>query len=73
MNDRKRPAWAERSDLERNYYDTEWGMPVVSEKGSLRAHGLEVFQSPACHGQPFLSAGPTREAFSNFDVDTVAA
>lgn len=73
MNDRKRPAWAERTDLERNYYDTEWGMPVVSENGIFERMSLEVFQSGLSWTTILKRRPGMREAFSNFDVDTVAA
>jgi DNA-3-methyladenine glycosylase I len=28
-----RPAWAAQDELLREYYDTEWGMPVRDERG----------------------------------------
>ena len=30
----KYPVWV-RNDLERDYYDTEWGVPVTDERGML--------------------------------------
>ena len=30
--DRKYPAWV-RHDLERDYYDKEWGIPITHETG----------------------------------------
>ena len=40
----KYPAWV-RNDLERDYYDTEWGVPVTDERGMLERVCLEGFQS----------------------------
>ena len=40
-----RPAWAAADPLLREYYDTEWGMPVRDERGVFERLSLEAFQS----------------------------
>ena len=73
MENLKRPAWAERTDIEREYYDTEWGMPVTTETGVFERLTLEVFQS----GLSWLTILKRREgfraAFAGFSPDMVSA
>lgn len=40
-----RPSWANTNELLRDYYDTEWGMPVKDERGIFERLSLEAFQS----------------------------
>ena len=40
-----RPAWAETSDLLRDYYDTEWGFPVRDTHGIYERVVLEGFHA----------------------------
>ena len=40
-----RPVWAASDQLLRDYYDTEWGMPVRTEQGMFERLSLEAFQS----------------------------
>ena len=40
-----RPPWAATDPLLREYYDTEWGMPVRDEAGLYERLVLEGFQS----------------------------
>ena len=40
-----RPPWATRSELERQYFDEEWGRPIITESGLLERICLEGFQS----------------------------
>ena len=40
-----RPRWAASDSLLRQYYDTEWGMPVRDERGLFERLSLEAFQS----------------------------
>ena len=39
-----RPPWAAHDPLLREYYDTEWGMPVTDERGMFERVCLEGFQ-----------------------------
>ena len=38
---RARPAWASVDPLLRDYYDTEWGMPVRDERGIVFAREVD--------------------------------
>ena len=38
---RARPPWAARDPLLREYYDTEWGLPVTDERGLFERLVLE--------------------------------
>lgn len=59
-----RAAWASQDALLTEYYDTEWGVPVVDEAGVFERLTLEGFQS----GLSWLTVLRKREAFrSAFD------
>lgn len=68
-----RPAWAEQSDLLREYYDTEWGMPVRDEQGVFERLSLEAFQSGLSWATVLRKRPAFRQAFAGFDPDAVAA
>ena len=68
-----RPAWAATDALHREYYDTEWGMPVRDERGMFERLSLEVFQSGLSWATILRKRPAFRAAFANFDVDSVAA
>lgn len=70
---RARPPWAESSELMREYYDTEWGMPVRDEQGLYERITLEGFQSGLSWATILRKRPAFREAFADFDPDTVAA
>lgn len=70
---RARPAWAATDELLRDYYDTEWGMPVRDETGLFERLSLEAFQSGLSWATVLRKRPAFREAFANFDADTVAA
>ncbi|OII10653.1 3-methyladenine DNA glycosylase [Curtobacterium sp. MCBA15_009] len=68
-----RPVWASSDALLRDYYDTEWGMPVRDERGVFERLSLEAFQS-GLSWRTILAKRPAfRAAFADFDPDTVAA
>ncbi|WP_159614104.1 DNA-3-methyladenine glycosylase I [Glutamicibacter sp. JC586] len=67
-----RPHWAASNDMLRNYYDTEWGMPVVSESGIFERLSLECFQSGLSWAIILSKREAFREAFENFDPEKVA-
>ncbi|MCS6589077.1 DNA-3-methyladenine glycosylase I [Curtobacterium flaccumfaciens] len=68
-----RPVWASSGELLREYYDTEWGMPVRDERGVFERLSLEAFQS-GLSWRTILAKRPAfRTAFADFDADTVAA
>lgn len=70
---RARPTWASSDPLLRDYYDTEWGMPVTSEQGMFERLSLEAFQSGLSWATILRKRPAFREAFADFAPDRVAA
>jgi DNA-3-methyladenine glycosylase I len=70
---RARPAWAATDPLLREYYDTEWGMPVRDERGMFERISLEAFQSGLSWATILRKRPAFRAAFDDFDPDLVAA
>ena len=68
-----RPAWAAADPLMREYYDTEWGMPVRDERGLFERLSLEAFQSGLSWATILRKRPAFRAAFRDFDPDVVAA
>jgi DNA-3-methyladenine glycosylase I len=67
-----RPVWASTDAMLRDYYDTEWGMPVHDERGVFERLSLEAFQS-GLSWRTILAKRPAfRAAFADFDPDAVA-
>ncbi|MCT1555683.1 DNA-3-methyladenine glycosylase I [Corynebacterium sanguinis] len=69
---RARPPWAAADELLRNYYDTEWGMPVTDERGMFERVCLEGFQVGLSWRLILQKRDALREAFCGFDPDAVA-
>ena len=67
-----RPAWAATDPLLREYYDTEWGMPVRDERGVFERLSLEAFQSGLSWATILRKRPAFRDAFSGFDPEVVA-
>jgi DNA-3-methyladenine glycosylase I len=68
-----RPAWASVDPLLRQYYDTEWGMPVRDERGLFERISLEAFQSGLSWATVLRKRPAFRAAFADFSPDIVAA
>ncbi|RLP77065.1 DNA-3-methyladenine glycosylase I [Mycetocola tolaasinivorans] len=68
-----RPPWAARDPLLREYYDTEWGMPVRDEAGLFERISLEAFQSGLSWATILRKRPAFRNAFTGFQPDEVAA
>jgi DNA-3-methyladenine glycosylase I len=68
-----RPTWAATDPLLRDYYDTEWGMPVRDEHGLFERLSLEAFQSGLSWATILRKRPAFRAAFDGFDPDRVAA
>jgi DNA-3-methyladenine glycosylase I len=68
-----RPVWAATDPLMKEYYDTEWGMPVRDERGLFERLSLEAFQSGLSWATILRKRPAFRAAFDDFDPDTVAA
>ncbi|ERG63135.1 3-methyladenine DNA glycosylase [Agrococcus pavilionensis RW1] len=67
-----RPVWAATDPLLRDYYDTEWGMPVRDERGLFERLSLEAFQSGLSWATILRKRPAFRAAFAGFDPDAVA-
>lgn len=68
-----RPPWATRSPLLRDYYDTEWGMPVRDDDAMFERLVLEGFQAGLSWETILAKRESFRRAFADFRIDTVAA
>ncbi|MDO4900353.1 DNA-3-methyladenine glycosylase I [Actinomyces sp.] len=68
-----RPVWAAGDPLLRDYYDTEWGMPVRDERGVFERLSLEAFQSGLSWRTILVKRPAFREAFASFQPEAVAA
>ena len=68
-----RPSWAATDPLLRDYYDTEWGMPVRDERGMFERLSLEAFQSGLSWVTILRKRPAFRAGFHGFDPDAVAA
>lgn len=68
-----RPAWAANDALLREYYDTEWGVPVTDESGLFERIALEGFQSGLSWATVLRKRPAFRASFASFDPDRVAA
>ena len=68
-----RPLWASVDPLLREYYDTEWGMPVRDERGMFERLSLEAFQSGLSWATILRKRPAFRAAFHGFDPQVVAA
>lgn len=66
-----RPPWA-AAGVEREYYDTEWGVPVTDERGVFERLALEGFQAGLSWALVLRRREQLREAFCGFEPDVVA-
>lgn len=67
-----RCPWATTHLLNRDYHDTEWGLPVRGEQGLFERIMLEAFQSGLSWLTILAKRPAFRDAFANFDPDIVA-
>ncbi|MFJ7201557.1 MULTISPECIES: DNA-3-methyladenine glycosylase I [unclassified Streptomyces] len=68
-----RPVWAAVDPLLRDYYDSEWGMPVTDERGVYERVSLEGFQAGLSWATILRKRPMFRTAFNDFDPDVIAA
>ncbi|NMO03417.1 DNA-3-methyladenine glycosylase I [Gordonia sp. TBRC 11910] len=68
-----RAAWGAQPGPLRDYYDTEWGIPVVGESAHFERLALEGFQSGLSWAIILRKRPAFREVFAGFDADVVAA
>lgn len=66
------PPWV-RNDLERDYYDSEWGVPVTNERGMFERVCLEGFQAGLSWYTVLSKRDGFRTVFAGFDPQVVAA
>lgn len=66
-----RPVWASTDPLLRDYYDTEWGLPVRDERGLFERLSLEAFQSGLSWATILRKRPAFRAAFADFDPEVV--
>lgn len=66
-----RPLWAATDPMLRNYYDTEWGMPVRDEHGVFERLSLEAFQAGLSWATILRKRENFREAFACFDPEVI--
>lgn len=67
-----RPVWASVDPMMREYYDTEWGMPVRDEQGMYERISLEAFQAGLSWATILRKRPAFRSAFAGFAPDVVA-
>lgn len=67
-----RTPWGASDPLLREYYDTEWGMPVRDERGMFERISLEAFQSGLSWLTILRKRPAFRTAFDDFSPDVVA-
>ncbi|WOQ16063.1 DNA-3-methyladenine glycosylase I [Raineyella sp. W15-4] len=67
-----RPVWAAADPLLREYYDTEWGVPIRDERGMFEKLSLEAFQSGLSWLTILRKRPAFRAAFDGFVPDRVA-
>lgn len=68
-----RPPWAATDALLREYYDTEWGLPVTDERGLYERITLEAFQAGLSWATILRKRPAFRAAFDGFEPEAVAA
>jgi DNA-3-methyladenine glycosylase I len=68
-----RCQWAERSDAERIYHDTEWGVPVHDDSQLFERLALRGSQAGLAWRTVLAKRESYRVAFHGFDIARVAA
>ena len=66
-------AWSEASQLERDYHDTEWGVPVHDDRTLFEMITLEGAQAGLSWRTILARRDHYRVAFHNFDIARVTA
>ncbi|MBK4138306.1 DNA-3-methyladenine glycosylase I [Corynebacterium macginleyi] len=67
-----RTPWAVSSSLLKDYYDTEWGLPITDEAGLFERLSLEAFQAGLSWAVVLKKRPAFREAFCHFDPEKIA-
>lgn len=69
---RVRCAWAESSQLYRDYHDQEWGRPLHGDDAMFERMSLEAFQSGLSWITILRKRPAFRSAFAGFSIERVA-
>ena len=67
----KRCFWAKHSDIEKEYHDTEWGVPCYDDRMLFEMLNLEGQQSGLSWKTILQKRKSYREAFYNFNPDKI--
>ena len=67
-----RCVWAEANDLERNYHDTEWGVPTRDAQKLFEKLCLEGAQAGLSWDTILKKRDEYRRVFHDFDIEKVA-
>src|SRR5947208_13866547 len=67
-----RCRWGSTDERYRDYHDTEWGRPVLDERGLYEKLCLECLQSGLSWALILRKRKGLREAFAEFDPEAVA-
>ncbi len=68
----KRCSWARGSALERDYHDTEWGVPLHDDRGLFEFITLEGAQAGLSWLTVLKKRDNYRKLFDDFDVNKIA-
>jgi DNA-3-methyladenine glycosylase I len=68
----KRCAWALGSELEQNYHDNEWGVPLHDDRKLFEFITLEGAQAGLSWATILKKRENYRKLFADFDVDKIA-
>jgi DNA-3-methyladenine glycosylase I len=69
---KRRCRWGDSDERYRLYHDTEWGRPVLDERGLYERLCLELLQSGLSWALILRKRDGIREALAGFDPDAVA-
>nr|WP_243649325.1 DNA-3-methyladenine glycosylase I [Luteibacter rhizovicinus] len=69
----KRCAWADQSDIEREYHDREWGVPVRDDRALFEFLLLEGAQAGLSWRTVLAKRDNYRRAFHGYDIERIAA
>ncbi len=68
----KRCSWCESNDLDRDYHDTEWGVPVYDDTTLFEFLILEGAQAGVSWHVVLKKRAHYKKVFANFDVNKLA-
>lgn len=72
MTDKNRCSWVQGNQLEKDYHDTEWGIPVHDDKTLFEFLILEGAQAGLSWSTILNKREGYREALDDFDVEKVS-